>query len=425
MNGPRSGSGALGLGARLRAAFGRRPAARGAPLAQLRGEGCPACTLALASGARWVAYFVAEGNAEPEGIAALRASVGPCGRHTRSLLAAPGGADVWAHAAVDVAREALRRAGAEDPRAPCPPCTREAWAEGHALAGVLEAMDAPGADGVERRLCLRHLLDALERPMDAGHAARLAAAGRAALGAEHGEELVVRIGGRDPDAIARADLLRTAAPPVRGPPLRDWLRSLFSIDACPICLGEREAVRGALGWLAASSDLEPWELRLCPGHLSTLHALDALTARRVAAAQGAEWSAALARFAEALAAAPARRRAGRDEAVARLLGNRACRACQVARTARERTGALLAAALRDPDLAAAYRGGHGVCLAHLSALPTPAQAGLPRRILRARLALLGWELEEAVRKRSWFARWEPAGPEAGAWRRLPPFLGFD
>ncbi len=411
---------------------GRRGEREG--LLQLGADGCPACNLAAESADRWIGYFIAEGNAEEEVARAVRASLGPCPRHTRRLVAARGGAEVFARSAVDVAREALRRVGADEIRAPCPACAREAWAEGHAIAAALGALARPGADalraGLERRFCLPHLLAALSGERDRDRAMRLAEEGGAALRASEGEDLVLRICGADADATVRADLLRTAALPERGPRLRAWMLSLLSLDACPSCLAEREAVRGALEWLATSSQLEPWEMRLCPGHLGTLHALDALTARRVAATLAAEWSAALERYAAGWGRPPRRgplgrlraRRAGRS-ALRNLLGNRACRACDVARTAAARAGALLQAAVRDPELSGAYGRSHGLCMRHLFMLPVSARRALPEEILRARLALLGWELEEAERKRSWFARWEPAGPEATAWRRLPGLLG--
>jgi hypothetical protein len=403
-----------------------------AELAQLGPEGCPACNLVEESAARWTGWFIAEGNAEDEAVRALRASLGPCARHTRRLVAARGGADVFARAAVDVAREALRRAEVEHVRSPCPACAREAWAEEHATALVLRALGHPGPEvqpALERRLCFPHLLTALQASADAAVAQRLAQAGVAALQAAEGDELLSVLCGRDGDAAARADHLRAASLPERRPGLRRWVIALLEVDACPSCLAERETVRGALEWLATPSELEPWELRLCAGHLAMLRALDPPTARRVAAALGTEWSGALARFAAALPAPAAgqlgrwRQRRAAQEALRNLLGNRACRACEVARAAATRTGALLLAAVRDPELASVYGRSHGVCMHHLSAMPAAAHEGPPGQILRARLALLGWELAEAERKRSWFTRWEPAGSEATAWRRLPGLLG--
>ena len=423
-----------GLAGRRTAVGAGGPRQRSAAVAQLGLDGCPACNLAEESAARWIGYFIAEGNAEGEVVRALRASLGPCPRHTRRMVAAPGGADVFARTAVDLARAALRGTGMGDARAPCPACAREAWAMDHATTTVLRELVRRGGGGaepaLERRSCLPHLIGALSRNVHAEGAVKLAGAGAAALREAEGEDLVLRVCGRDADATARADLLRTVAMPARGPVLRRWVLSWMAVDACPSCLAERQAVRGALEWLATSTALEPWELRLCAGHLGTLHALDALTGRRVAAALAAEWSAALGRYAAAAAGpsgrgplARLRARRASSSALQNLLGNRACRACDVAGEAGARAGELLLAAIADPELAAAYGRSHGLCLHHVSALPVVGQDGLPLKVLRARLALLRWELEEAERKRSWFARWEPAGSEAGAWRRLPGLLG--
>src|SRR5512138_111938 len=98
-----------------------------ADLAQLGGEGCPTCNLAEEAAARWTGWFIAEGNAEDDVVRALRASLGTCPRHTRRLVAARGGADVYARTAIYVAREALRRTEAESVRSACPACAREAW----------------------------------------------------------------------------------------------------------------------------------------------------------------------------------------------------------------------------------------------------------------------------------------------------------
>src|SRR5512140_2328431 len=77
-------------------------------LALLEGEGCAACHLAEESSARWTGYFVSEGNAEPEVLDQLRASVGACGRHARRLVAARGGPEVLAAVSAELAREAGR-----------------------------------------------------------------------------------------------------------------------------------------------------------------------------------------------------------------------------------------------------------------------------------------------------------------------------
>lgn len=410
----------------LRAPLEAGPRQERAALAFLGGDGCPACALAAESEERWARYFIAQGYAEPEVFQATRAALGPCPRHRRRLVAARGGMDVYATVAVWLAREAMKRAGAGHAPSPCPPCAREAWAEEHAEGTILRTMHrGPVWARLEagHGFCLPHLLQVLSRGLSGGPAERLAGLTRAALDRPVGPALLGRLCGRDEDAPSRAEELRAAVIPDRGPSLHEWVHALLALEGCPVCLAERSAVRGALRWVGAPAEHESWELRFCPGHLATLAALEPAAAEKAAGAMAAEWSGALGRYLEALARArgPGRRKE-RAAALSKLLGNRACRACDVQRTAGERTGALVAAALRDRPLAEAYSRAHGLCWQHLAALGAGAPA-VAVETLQARLALLGWELEEAQRKRNWFARWEPAGEEAGAWRRLPGLLG--
>jgi hypothetical protein len=396
-------------------------------LALLAQDGCPVCGAAEESETRWIRYYIAQGNAEPEVHAALMASLGLCGRHLRRLAATRGGGDVFAQTAVWLAREAGRRVAAGDAPAPCPACARERWAEGHALDTLSGTLSRPAVAerlAARKGLCFPHLLEALSRRTARAPALRFAELGLLGLG-ESGAALVLRLRGRDGDAAGRAALLRAAALPARGPALRDWAAVVLALDACPCCETEREALHGALRWIASGAELEPFELRLCAGHLGVLQELDPGAATRVAAALAGEWSGALSRYVGAMhgARTPGGRTAERGSALSNLLGNRACRACDVGRTAGARAGSLVEAAVRDRGLAEIYARAHGLCLRHLATLPAAARQGIAGETLVARLALLGWELEEAQRKRSWFARWEPVGAEAGAWRRLPALLG--
>jgi hypothetical protein len=402
-----------------------------AALAFLAGDGCPACHLAAESEERWVKYYVVQGNTEPEVFQAIRAALGPCGRHRRRLVAARNGADVYASTAVFLAREALKRAGTGHVPAQCPPCEREAWAEEHAVDTLLRTLHRPAvADrlGAAQGFCLPHLLQVLSRRLAPETAIRLAGLGCSALGRPPGPALLARLCGRDDDAPARAELLRAATLPPRGESIHDWLLAVFAMGECPSCLAERAAVHGALTWVGAGAEQESWELRLCPDHLATLAALDPAAADKASAGLAAEWTSALARYIEALTAlrgigARILRRTPLEAAREKLLGVRACRACDVRRTAGERMLALIEAALRDRSLSEAYTRSHGLCWRHLAGAGPTTRQGVAGETLQARLALLGWELEEAQRKRSWFARWETAGGEAVSWRRLPALLG--
>lgn len=114
-------------------------------------------------------------------------------------------------------------------------------------------------------------------------------------------------------------------------------------------------------------------------------------------------------------------RDGRRSARADLTRPSRCRACDEEATAGRRQLALLKVQLRDPVRARAYEYTHGVCLrhalAHGDALPAPA-----RSLLDARLALLRWEVDEALRKQDWHTRHEVKGAEMTVGRRAPTLL---
>jgi hypothetical protein len=77
-----------------------------------------------------------------------------------------------------------------------------------------------------------------------------------------------------------------------------------------------------------------------------------------------------------------------------------------------------------------YQAGHGLCLHHLwHALDVVPPGEVQHFLLRsaiARVACIGWELEEQGRKVAWSARVEAKGDERTAWlRALPFFSGID
>lgn len=94
-----------------------------------------------------------------------------------------------------------------------------------------------------------------------------------------------------------------------------------------------------------------------------------------------------------------------------------CPACRALASTEQRQLELLLRGLQDTPTAAAYETSHGVCFRHALALNP--SSPLLRNVVSARLALLGWELDEASRKRSWSLRHEPTGPETSAWFRTP------
>jgi hypothetical protein len=78
---------------------------------------------------------------------------------------------------------------------------------------------------------------------------------------------------------------------------------------------------------------------------------------------------------------------------------------------------LLLTAFRDDPTARRYQASHGLCARHLLDLLADARAAPARAVLLGRLDVLAWELAEADRKQAWALRYQPAGPETGAWLR--------
>lgn len=108
-----------------------------------------------------------------------------------------------------------------------------------------------------------------------------------------------------------------------------------------------------------------------------------------------------------------------------------CPVCERLAAARDRAIHLLFALLLEQRHRAAFEAGHGLCLKHfsraLSLRPSPGAETVLIETETAKLALLRWELEEALRKRAWTARPEVSGNERTAWKRaLRRFSGtFD
>jgi hypothetical protein len=221
-----------------------------------------------------------------------------------------------------------------------------------------------------------------------------------------------------------------------------------------------------LRWLPAGAEGKPAdgsrevagsdELELCARHLHDLEAAAPPVAKTSAARQASRWRALLdgsqrhlareehlgsmagrrsmARAAWARDVSPEQRRVwtsrarsatraflesrrGAREAVLAGLQVPWCRVCHTVAQDTRRAAELLLAALRDGPSARRYQGSHGLCVQHLLDLVTDARAAAARAVLLGRLDVLAWELAEADRKQAWALRYQPAGPETGAWQR--------
>ncbi len=265
--------------------------------------------------------------------------------------------------------------------------------------------------GVDRQELLDSLLPALR--LAVGHDRRLGAFPSL-------EEQMVLPGARDPVA--------------------DFLQGLSRGDACPVCLEVRRAWIEWMRWLDDAvrqgfdvNDLLP----TCAEHVwPTIHqgdkCLASVTVEKVLKDILGQLGTAL----RALRPSPD---PGRGRPVhrlkefllrprrARLMAAREilasplrCPVCARLTEARDRALYLLFALLRDRRYRAAMESGYGLCLKHFSrALALAPAAGVREFLVElevAKIALLLWELEEAMRKRSWSARPEPQGTEGTAWR---------
>ncbi|MGH3425025.1 MAG: hypothetical protein ACRDO8_09865, partial [Nocardioidaceae bacterium] len=98
-----------------------------------------------------------------------------------------------------------------------------------------------------------------------------------------------------------------------------------------------------------------------------------------------------------------------------------CHVCDLRAKAEDRERRLLGLLAAHPAYADRIPAAHGVCLRH-ALVPRTDLPPAWRQVLRARLGLLTFELEEARRKAGWDARWEVHGAEMAAWSRAPNLL---
>ncbi len=365
--------------------------------------------------------------------------------------------------------------------AACPICETAGWAADHALgllaSGDVRRIET-GLGGVWP-ICLPHLDRLIDRVpwteqvtwIDRWRARLLEAAGEALadpsaadriagaldiLAGRAGEDGAVGVGSSA--AAPEADGWRTGLLSEAG------LRAEFERGVCPICTAATAGQRRLLAWLVdpgrTANDRRDLDA-LCGRHLRSLWALDpehGAAATRSAVERRLAMFAGLPtiddrpplRIADRLAWAWRRPEvdagAGRRVRVgarvgslwravrapasfvaerlrrARFTADRPCAACVAAATSRRRALALLAATLRSRPGRDAFERSDGLCLRHavLAAGDPRFEAGLVGlvgAVAEGRVAAVRFELEEALRKSSWSVRYEPAGPEATAWRR--------
>jgi hypothetical protein len=318
---------------------------------------CAACRRLVDAERNYFSLLIRETYHHPGMLSSLCESRGFCPVHTRAFLAAVKSSRiptfVYEHV-IDATLFYLRRA--VGPRVDC-----------HACIGSREVV----ARLLQRRndttptLCFDH-----------GSSVGLDAFRRASA-------LTVE----EPDAVRRADLLRSSAPAaIDAMPTLDVLSERLAIGVCPLCaaMGHAEArLIGSAGREMTDPGSQPW----CGAHLRDLAALDPERAR------GVEHD----------------MHAGSETG---------CVVCASVSAEEQRQVELLLVALRDPAICRRYEDGTGLCFRHVEAVGVPWPA-IVREMLAAQLAILQWELEEAERKLSWQGRYERPGPESNAWLRAP------
>jgi hypothetical protein len=261
--------------------------------------------------------------------------------------------------------------------------------------------------------CVPHLSQALRsaRRNAAALLARVFAAQMrvAATGPAVTEDRLLLVGGADVDAPRRRAWRARVATEAPGSVRAEGASAHVVFDSlqpgCAACRAGAKAEADALSQVECVVLTERTAAAcppLCPTHLHDLHGQDSRAAARVAAEMGAEH---LARLKEGAGARLSVRDPGR------------CVVCEALGMAEREALTAVTVAVQDEAVARVYEESDGLCARH--ALSGPQTNAVVRHVLRVRLHVLAWELEEAGRKASWPARHESAGPERTAWLRAP------
>lgn len=396
--------------------------------------GCPACLRRASSERQWISAFANETNADLEVQAELARTRGFCPAHTRTLMARTDASMLLPAVFASVIAPWLESPTGTTPGNGCPVCRSDQQAERDVLGGLGAVLDTPKVTDAlldQLQMCLPHAFEVL--PLAPPQPARgvLDACAKHLLAVD-GAQLVEFLVGHDPDVAQRTLYLKVIAAEL---PERDYFAArrlapellLDRLDERS-CLACRDGFAGAvryLRWLAEAvrttpEKLDPLETSLCGLHLRDLEVLDDEAAPRVADRERDVLTKRIERLRSALATSSARGIRSCLNAFHR--SGRECAACKAQRTAAARTSALVAAGATDRRTRDRLSTSHGACVVHGPGIASAAGDSLPADVLRARLRMIAWELEESRRKRSWWTRHEPQGPEMSSWRLAPTWL---
>lgn len=219
-------------------------------------------------------------------------------------------------------------------------------------------------------------------------------------------------------------------------PVEYFIHNLEAGEDCPICLEMQRVWCRWFRWLQQDThqqeDIQDY-LPTCPQHVwAVVHYGDLQLAK-------ATVRAALVPVGECLRQADKRLTGQKQETsiwqriISPLIGdqlssakeplNRSieCPICNRLETARDRAIQLLFTLLKEERYRQKFEGGYGLCLPHwsyaLNLNPSSQIYKFLTKVETAKIAQLGWELDEAWRKESRDTRPEFMGKERGAWKR--------
>ncbi|MFI7190092.1 hypothetical protein ACIBQ0_10195 [Nocardia nova] len=426
-----------------------------AVLRDLSEPGCPVCRAGEAADRNWHSWYVIETHSDPDYRHRVARAGGFCAAHLRWLCLDTRAQPHLTQAFADVIDLVLAQpSDAPEPTAPCPACVSRRDAQTQRMRKILELW----ADSTVRQAlassdcCVPHQLALL-------HDAPAAAADEVA-------QMTIRTL-TEPSAGLLSVLIPLDADLARSAPMivhanrirrsddkevtgRSGLdRAVADLDrgCCPVCRSASQAQLRYLCWLLEQSlrELDTTELWLCPRHLGMATVFGYASAQQLADTMSGHTLARLRRLHDRLAETIRNGqlhtriahsvhslRAGSGVAeVVRPLGSRVaecrghfehdatpCAVCTAAAIAERREIALLRASADEPAVRRQWEQGHGPCLSHARQCDDD-RALL---VLRSRLRLLAWELDETLRKRGWTARNEPVTVVEQAWRRAVPLL---
>ncbi|MBN9743314.1 hypothetical protein DMP23_19760 [Amycolatopsis sp. A1MSW2902] len=407
---------------------------RRALLRDLADDGCLVCRDADQAEHHWHTWYVMETHRDPDYRRRAAQGGGFCGRHTRLLMSTPDGVRVLPGLLNDVIATPLasRR---------CDACAKRTTAAERRLETIARWLHDPAVSFATGHLCSPHLLDLLaSAPWQ--HAKTLAE--HQQFAAPSDTDLPVRA----PHVAAVAKLCAEEDEQLTELSTVDRAITALGRACCPACRARFTGEARYLSWLLRQDleRLDPGEPWLCPDHLGDASVLDDQSAARIRELMHWNARARLARLTDRLAAAPrpqlparlrkawpalrhrrydllaaALRRPNRvvTEAISHFRHVApSCSVCTAGTVGEGRELALLDAAARQETVREHWARGHGLCRDH-APLAAP---DLSQQVLRSRLAVLAWELDETLRRQAWRTRHEPATPAQDSWPRAVPFL---